>query len=370
MKCFKTTRSKTLLLLLVSAIIVDLISSGCGLKKPQAPSWMTTWDIPLANRTFTIAEILDDLHSTNIVYNDSGNPTIELTQNLDTTTVAQSLKVESTSMNLLDSVGILEVAPPSNVTSFTNLSDVIDISLGFVPPAPFETIQPLGRIDNFTWAHIEQGLLDVTFHNALEIDLDTLIVTLIDSADMHQIGTLVFENGLPYLATETRQVDISGQTISNCIFMRCHGHTPGGLLINAGSQRLESEVSFPNNLLVSSACARIEQFTRVKEGRFEIDDSTKIISSVVYQGNLNLQVANYSNLPFDVRLHSPNFKWQGSDFNISRRLEPHNLTEVTIDIAGYVFTPDQNSDSQFVTVEMINTMAPADNQAICFQFVG
>jgi hypothetical protein len=367
MICFKPTRSKILLLLLAAAIVVDLVSSACGLRKPQAPSWMTTWDIPLANRIYTISEILDDMDNDNIVFNDSGSPTIQLSQNLDTTTVAQNLKVEPTSMNLMDSVGILEVAPPENVNTFTNLSDVMDIGMGIVPPAPFETIQSLGRIDNFTWAHIEQGMLDVTFHNALEIDLDTFIVILIDSVDMHQIGTLVYLNGLSYLETETQQLDISGQTISNSIFMQCHGHTPGGLLINAGSQRLESEVSFPNNLLVSSACARIVEFTHTEAGRYEIEDSTKINSSLIYQGNLNLQVTNNSNLPYNVILRSSNFKWQGSDFAVNRRLEPHNLTEITIDLSGYVFTPEDSAEIQFVTVEMINTMIPSEDQEYIFR---
>jgi hypothetical protein len=356
MICFKLTRAHTLAILLFLAIAANLISSACGIKKPQAPSWNTTWDLPLANRTFTVAEILDDINDSNIVFNDSGNPSIEFSQQLDTIAVDQSLKIDGSNLDLRDSVGTLEIAPPAEINSFTNLNDIIDISLGFVPPAPFGLTQSLQRIESFTWAHIEQGLLNVTFHNALEIDLDTFIVTLVDSSDMHTIGTLSYQDGLRYLETETQQIDISGQTISNRIIMLIHGHTPGGVLLNAGAQRLESTIFFPSNIMVSAASAQVQEFTHVKTGNYEINDSTKIVSSVIYRGSLNLHISNYTDLPYDITLHSSNFRAQGNDFSMHQALPANNSADVVIDLTGYTFMPVDDGPNQMVLIDMINTV--------------
>ncbi|HBC45867.1 MAG TPA: hypothetical protein DCZ43_02355 [candidate division Zixibacteria bacterium] len=367
MQGFKLTRFKLLLLLFIFALAFDILSSGCGIKKPQAPTWMTDWELPLSNRIFTVSELLNDMHSDNIVFDDSGNPFIEFTRSLDTIKVDQSLRFDANNLDIKDSVGIVEIESPPDVNSFTNLSDIVDVGLGFVPPAPFDIEQQLPIISNFTWAHIDQGLLDVTFHNSLEINLDVFTVTLIDNNDQHQIGVLTYQNGLSYLETETQQVDISGQIISNSITMLCHGHTPGGLLLNAGSQRLESTVSFPTIITVSAACAQLPGFTHTKSGNYEIQDSTKVYSSVIYEGNLFLHVINHCEVPFDITLHSQNFKIQGLDFSINRRLEPHEFSEVVIDLAGYNFTPEDNLQTQNVTISMVSTVPSSGSQEYTFR---
>jgi hypothetical protein len=128
------------------------------------------------------------------------------------------------------------------------------------------------------------------------------------------------------------------------------------VLINAGEQRLEGNVSFPDNLIVSAARARTPELTRAKSGVYEIDDSTRISSAVIDSGMLALRISNNSELPFDVTLHSPNFRQNGSDFTSIRSLQPHDFSDVTIDLDGYSFTPGDSLGGQFVTIEMINTV--------------
>jgi hypothetical protein len=367
MNGFNLTRSKALLSLFLLAVAADLFSTACSIRKPEAPSWMTDWEIPLVNRTFTVSDLLDDMSGDNIVLDDSANPFIQFSQGFDTISLDQSLMVEGGHLDLKDSVGLVEIESPQPVNTFFNLNDIIPISMGFVPPAPFEITRPLQKIDNFSWAHIEQGVLSVTFHNALEVDLDTFSVTLIDLADMHELGTLNYYNGLTYLETETQQLDISGQTISNTISMRCHGHTPGGLLINAGAQRLESDITFPAKIIVSAASSRVEEINHSRTGSYEINDSTKVYTSVIYQGNLNARATNYTDLPYNVTLHSHNLKMQGSDFTLNRRIEAHNFIEIPIDLAGYSFIPDGSSGMQNVLIDMINIIPSSGEDEYTFR---
>ncbi len=328
---------------------------------------MSTWTLPLANRAYTVSDILNEMNSNNLEYDDDGNPEIRIVQPIENVAIDQSLRLDGAQLDLMDSVGVLEIDPPPDIESVANLGDIVPVEYSYVPPISFDIILPVQRLDNFSWAQVEHGLMNLAFHNNLEIDLDTFAVTVIDSMDYHVIGTLVCENGLSYLETETEQLDISGQTVSNSIFMSIHAHTPGGVLINAGPQALDCNLSFPGIITVSAARARIREFTRSQSGLYEIEDSTRIYSAVIDSGTLNLHILNRSEMPFDVHLHSSNFRLNNSDFSVSRILQPHDSSDVAIDLTGYVFIPDDTHPNQSVTVDMFNTVNDSSSQEYTFR---
>jgi hypothetical protein len=359
MRFIKDGRTKIMTTLVMLAIAANFISSGCGIKKPQAPTWLTTWDIPLISRVMSISEILDHFDSPNIIINGDGNPGIEFRQQIDTVTIDNCLSLDATSVNVKDSIGVVEIEPARTVNATTYLDDVIPVHAGFLPPCPFIFNQPLEPFDKFSWATIERGALNVTLYNALEVNLDTLIVSVIDSSDMHLLGVLHFDNGLSYLESETQSIDISGQTISNVLFLAYHGHTPGGVLVNAGGQYLDVVTSFSDTISVSAARAEIPQIDLDQMGTYEINDSTKVYSSLISTGTLHFAVTNGSEIPFDVILSSPNFVRRGQPLQISRHLTGHSLTNFDVDISSYTFTPNDNPDLQTVSVEMINSVPPS-----------
>ncbi len=170
-----------------------------------------------------------------------------------------------------------------------------------------------------------------------------------------------------YLETETGQLDISGQTLSNRILIGIQAHTPGGVLINAGPQTFECTMSFPEIITVSAARARIREFTRTQTGLYEIEDSTRIYSAVVDSGTLNLRISNRTEMPFDVHLHSSNFRLNNSDFSVSRILHPRDSSDVAIDLTGYIFVPDDTHPNQSVTVDMFNTVNDSSSQEYTFR---
>ena len=354
MKRLKSGRAQLKTLLLFLAILCNLRWSGCSISKPQMPSWDSAWDLPLINKTYGIEELLDKLNNSSISFDTSGNPGIDITQKLDTVNVDNNLKINGMQLDLRDSVGNVEVKAPQDIVTNTLLSSIVDISLGFVPPASFAFAQPLPTFTRFTWATIDSGVMNVTFFNNMEIDLDTLIITVMDSADMHVVGVIACDNGLRYLETETQSIDISGQTISNSLVLQYHGHTPGGVLINAGAQNLEATASFPGNLIVSAARAEILDITRNKSQIYNIADSTKVNSSTISRGIIQFNILNQTELPFTITLHSPNFTMNGAEFQMTQQLIPNDQTQLSVDLAGYNFIPSNGDTSQTVLIEMIN----------------
>ena len=70
-------------LTLILPIVVLLAASGCSFDTPKSPSWVTTWDVPIANRTYDIEDLLermDDSDDSNIFTDSLGNPAFSITQ--------------------------------------------------------------------------------------------------------------------------------------------------------------------------------------------------------------------------------------------------------------------------------------------------
>ena len=355
----RTNRKITLATQLCAVISLTFLVSACGIKKPQQPSWMTTWDLPLINHQYQVAEILDRFDDPNLTYDSLGNPGINITRDIDTVIIDGDLSFAGNNMNIRDTVGVIDIDSPRNTEATTYLNQIVPIDLGYVPPAPVDFSQSMPPMNGYTWADVLNGTINLVLFNNLEISFDTLIVTVIDSVDMHTIGVANFENGLAYLETETKQIDISGQTISNKILMLYHGHTPGGVLLNAGPQDLEATAEFPDSMTVTAALAETPEIVIEKSQVYYIEDSTKVDYALIEHGNLHFEIQNSTDMPFNSVLSSSNFRQNNQDFQIIRNLDPHSHYHFEIDLSGYDFIPDDGSPSQFVTVLMTNTVAPS-----------
>lgn len=344
---------------LAVAIMIGFIFVACGIRKPQAPSWESDWDFTIIDRRLGIQEIIGSFDSTNVIFDTLSNPRIEITQSLDTVTLDEILRLQSADLVMKDSLGLIEIDPPPDIAMSALLTSFLDVDTGFVPPVGFEFPEFLPPFDNFTWADVQNGQMSLTVQNLLEVDLDTLVISVVDSADFHTVAIFAFSNGVSYLETETETADFSRQTISNSLIFWYHGHTPGGVLINAGDQRLETSLTFRDGITVSAAMAQTPQITRAKSGRYEIEDSTRIYSSTISDGTISFDIYNDTELPFLVHVHTPNFAINGSELSLWQQISPRNSMQLALDLGGYAFVPDDDSPFQAVNIDMVNSVAPS-----------
>lgn len=356
-------RSTALALLLPIAVL--LVTSGCSFDTPKSPSWVTTWDVPIANRTYDIEELLeriDDSDDSIIITDSLGNPAFSITQSIDTVAVEDNLTVDGVTVDVQDSIGVIDIGPPSDESVSTNVNDFLTVNLGVVPPTSFSYNEALTALDRFSWMDVESGTLDLTFYNGLEVDLDTFVVSVIDEFDMHVVDVATYANGLSYLETETQSIDLSGQRISNNLSMTFDGYTPGGVVLNAGSANLNATASFPDSITVTAARAETPAININRTESTALTDSTRIISSSISSGTLQFDISNYTQLPFTIDILSANFTDSGSPLQISRQIAATGMTQVNIDLTGYSFTPTDSGSSQYVDVEMIALAAASAPQ--------
>ena len=139
---------------LILTIAASMLLSACSIKEPQSPSWSTTWNIPITNKTYDINEILQDIDDFDLVLDSLGNPGFEVSQEFDTISAAGNLTVNGTSVALRDSVGLIDIAAPSNVYATTDVNDVLPVNMGVIPPSSFDYDQPLDTIGSFSWMDV------------------------------------------------------------------------------------------------------------------------------------------------------------------------------------------------------------------------
>ena len=350
--------SKFGLIVLAILALTVIASFGCSIKKPQSPSWITTWDVPISNKTYGITDLLEKLDDSLFVTDSLGNPAFSISQGIDTFAVGNSLTYSGVSISQGDSVGPFNIVPPSDQNASTNINDVLTVNFGVVSPTSFAYTQPLPALSRFSWIDVQSGSMDLQFYNGLEVDLDTFIVTVIDQADMHVVGVANYVNGLSYLETEVQTIDLSGQTISNNLSMDFDGHTPGGVLLNAGPQNLDALASFPGIITATAAQAETEEININRTVSTALTDSTGVQTATIASGSLQIDIMNYTQAPFSVLVSSLNFRdSNGMEIQIFRQINPGMPDQVFLDLAGYDFIPADSGATQYVNVDF-NATAP------------
>ena len=205
-------RTGFLTLLFVSFVFANLLPMACSIKKPQAPSWYSDWSLPIMSRRIDMVEILSRFDDTNVYFDSAGNPGIDISQLIDTVSIRDQLTINSARLDMKDSLGTIEMEPPAGAQSIIMLNQLLQPIMGYIPPGGFNYSQQLEPLERFNWAMIERGQMRLTVLNALEVDLDTVVVTVIDASDSHVIGIVVFEGGIRYLDSRTGEIDLAGQS--------------------------------------------------------------------------------------------------------------------------------------------------------------
>ncbi|MEE9554858.1 MAG: hypothetical protein V3W18_11220 [candidate division Zixibacteria bacterium] len=356
-------QSKNLSKLAAYAVMVPLLALfafyGCSVNKPESPSWITTWDVPISNKTYNISELLEKLDDSLFVIDSLGNPAFSISQDIDTFAVGNNLTFDGITSDYRDSLGTIDIPAPTDQNATTNLNDVVPVAFGVVPPIGFNYDQSVPSLDKFSWLDIESGTLILQFYNGLEIDLDTFVVTVIDLNDMHTVGVATYLNGLSYLETEARAIDLAGQRISNSLSMTFDGYTPGGVLLNAGPQNLDATMSFSGDITVSAAQAETPAINIVQTISSALTDSSLVQSSSIASGSLQFDISNDTQIPFTVFLSSLNFRNGGMELQINRQVNPGNTTQVNVDLAGYTFSPSDSGGAQYVNIDFDASAPPS-----------
>ena len=349
----KLTQSKsmflpTLMLLLIAFLV------GCSVKKPEAPSWETTWDLPLTSKNHTIQDLIDEMEDSLITFDSLGNPGFTITQEFDTVSVDDNLSAPGANHTHSDSLGVVDIDPPViNPASFSFADLDIPESAGQVPVDTFFTEDDtLDAFTSFTSVDVYQGNLLIEIVNELGIDIDSIAVVIIaicDTCTPNVIDTVIFEDGILDGSTSSRQINLTGKQLTNQITLNLYGAVKSQT-INQPTGDLTIDCSFPSGISVSSAVAEIPGFTKDITQQIQLNDESIIYEAVIDNGTMTLQIINQTNLTMIIDISSSNFEHDGNAYSFADTITPQSTLNRSDDLSGYVFRPDGSTTPQSISI--------------------
>jgi len=348
---------------LLAGLSMLWLLSGCSIKKPEAPSWRTSWDLPLVNKTYGMQDILDQIDDSLINQDSLGNPYFRIDRDVDTIRVGDNLRIDSASNRDIEYLGPLDLNLPSNQEIILNKSSFgLPGGVGWIPAASFEVYRNLPALDKFSWVLISEGAMSLEVSNDLGIDLDTLIATLYNSGDLaHPLGSADFDGGIDQGQTLNRSIELSGDSLTNQLTLLLHGAVPTSF-VTSDSGDLSTTSSFPTHLTVAAAQAEVPSVIRNMDQTISMSDSSFITRAVIDSGFVDLQITNSIDLPADVSFKLPNFTNDSETLTVSEHLDGPGTLNRQINLAGYVFQPtgaERPQTIQILSTASIDSSAPA-----------
>jgi len=360
----KTFHLKIMILLLLFTGLL-LIFQGCSIKKPEAPSWETTWDLPLTSKQYSINDIMDQLDSSMIAFDESNNPYFSITQEIDTIMVDDNLP-STNSINpqpFTQTLGERDIEAPIIPQSSFGFSDLVNpgyIALGQVPlDTAFSQDEALSAFDNFEQAQISQGILQLELTNELGIYIHSLTITLFNSDNLlSPLGAADFDT-LYDDSTKVVQIDLADSLIKNELTLRVYGVVDSQAIVApAGDLTINS--SFPNDLSVSSARAKLPatpDMVLADTIDLDLETGNVIHEATIESGSLSLLIENNTGLPIDISLSVPNIEESGVPITRNTSIVENSSDSLVIELAGTVLKPDTTTDPQSIQVNAIASIA-------------
>jgi hypothetical protein len=321
-------------------VLIFLTLAQCSVNKPEAPTFTTDFVIPLINRTYAIEEIIDRIDQPGLEIDSSGEIMFSIEEELDTIRIADELNIENVEERYAQTLGEVSIEPASPQPVNIALSQYVSLTLGGIQPTSFDIQAPFEPFENFSWAEISSGQIDIRVINDFGVDLDTVIVQIYDLGFSNIIAIVPLPPpGLPAGAGDTVVISLDGKIVSNQFRLDIHCHTPGGLMLSLDDKTMTAAIAFPDGLQVAAAQASVPAIAKSLSREIEISESNVIHSAVIQSGSAELVIDNKTPLHGTVQIVLSDFRSNGTPYAVSRNINSGAAETIPIDLAGYSFEP-------------------------------
>ncbi len=341
--------------------------SGCTVKKPEMPTWETTWDLPLISSTESIDYLIDELDEEDITFDSLGNPVFIITESIDTTFVGDNLNynIQTTESfdTTLGAVTIEVIEPQLLDLDIENLG--IPVLADSIPvDTSLFSYHNLPEFHEFTWVYIDQGLLQIQITNDLGFDLDSLAIAVFNASDTtSSLGIVTFDNGLDQGETKTDSLDLLGDSLTNCLTLLISERVLPQP-IEGGSNSLNIICSFPDGITVTRAQTEVPRIEYTFGGEIALEDTTFeelfIEEAVIDTGRLTLNIINRTNLSCSLHINLPQFTIGDDTLTMDYIVDSLSTLNEQVVLGDYVIKPE-GTDSQYVNLNIhaiIDSTAP------------
>ncbi len=348
-------------------LFLALLILGCSVKEPGSPTWEVELTIPIADRVYSLSEIVDD--SAEVAMNDSLGAWVSMVNDsilrfnfadsIGPTNIYGKLQHDPITQNIENYVGTMEVDPPGTRATFYLIGDVNSA----LPPGqyPFgvpsfgfgQITKTLLEFDEYRWVILDPekssvdsmwNTITITLTNWFPFALDSIMVdvysinsTGTDSNLVFTIDTVFnFNTGDVYVKRDTLP---SGSPIYSNMVVHLGGHSPGvtNSVTITEDDRIDADVEL-SRLFIERAKAHVARHEFFEDSIYISEEVDILESAVVREGFLSYYIDDQTGFADSVIFIMADFTLNGDTLKLIHFIEPNGTVQVdNLDLAGYEF---------------------------------
>ena len=349
--------SKSLLVVLVVVVLLTLVQ--CSVKKPESPQWITTFNLPMVNRTYGMEELVGKIGEESLAFDSLGNLSFSFTEPVDTVTLSDNvLSTDNMYFVTGKDLGVVDIDPPPTVPVAVGLFSIVGLASPLsgdsanLSAAGFNLTNGVSASSTFSEASVDSGGIWAVVGNNLGVSLDSIVVQVYDLDSLRSVAVDTFPVPLSSGLTDSVELDLNGKEVSDNLRLLVFCYTPGGLVDSASTRSITSRISFSDRFTVSYAMTTVPSFSRQYVSSVALNEPDQIDSAGLTQGNVHITLSNETFVPADLVVTLVDIYDNGTPVSAGRTVAAGAYTVIDIPLAGMTLIPSGPPDSQLVDIRM------------------
>jgi len=303
-----------------------MVLCGCGLEKPQGPSFQTEAHIPIGALSYTVAELIES--EERIEGDITGTHPVYLTYDgvIDSIDLSESLVTDVEPVFLSSAIGELSLNVAETFPISFTIGDLVPIEIPqggalLVVPAfnVSNIIGDLPPIPEFREGVLASGSLLLTLHNDLPVTIRDLVLQIEDLSLGETIETVVRPSPVNPGGTSIHSIDLSGKRISNLlrvslIWLSSPGSNLPVLVKETDEILVEAQLS---GLRFSEIEAPIPAQSFDESASTALGETIQILGGRIASTSVPLRLESTIPLPVSVELRLPDLREDGEPWSRS-----------------------------------------------------
>jgi hypothetical protein len=321
------------------AILLFFLIIQCSISKPTAPTWNLKLTVPLVNKCYDMATLIDKMDEPYLKVDSVGNPGFYFEEDLDTIRLVDKLRCGSTHVNFKDTLGIIDIHPSESRQLTLYAVEFYSGPPGLVLPCTTIVEKDLDTFSTFSQVTVKEAFTTLTVSNHLGLDLDWVQMKIIDRSFEDTLETIILPEGIDVGDSNTQKVIFTDKTFSNRLGIQIKASTPGG-----GVETLEDKyisVNFTvDSLKVIKGIAKVSSLELSREEDILLPTKSIIDSAQIKRGTLFLDLRNSTNLGVELQVDFPELQKNGEILSFVRDVPALGYSNLILALDGYTLKPE------------------------------
>jgi hypothetical protein len=326
----------------LSVLLASLTIVYCSIEKPSAPTWNTTLTVPVVGRHYDMAALIEEIDEPYLKVDSLGNPSFCFEEELDTITLVDRLRCDSTSDSFKETLGVMNLVSSESREALLQLADFYSGNPGDVPPCSATVEKDLDPFSSFSQVTASQAFVTLTFANRLGLDLALLQVKIIDMASQSTLHTELLSQGVGDGDSVSQSIVLTDKTFSNTLSFEMKGVSPGGEVLSFENKYLRVGFSV-DSMRVTAGTAKVPSFELSDQDEVLLPTGSIIDSAEIRSGELSLHFDNLTNLRAIVEIDFPEIQQNGHNLSALSNLPPLSSSDLTLTLDEYSLKPDNGN---------------------------